>query len=72
MEVLRSLYARLHLTANETKGAVASVFGRKFLGYSLWMGAKGEIKRRVASKPMVTFKQRIKQLTRHSGGRRMG
>ena len=40
MELLRSLYARLHLTVNETKSAVASVFGRKFLGYSLWMGAK--------------------------------
>lgn len=72
MELLRSLYARLHLTVNETKSAVASVLGRKFLGYSLWMGAKGEIKRRVANKPMATFKQRIRQLTRRSGGRSMG
>ena len=46
MEPLRSLYARLHLTVNESKSAVASVLGLKFLGYSLWMGAKGEIKRR--------------------------
>ncbi|MGB8840375.1 MAG: group II intron maturase-specific domain-containing protein, partial [Aliidongia sp.] len=29
----------------------------------------GVIKRRVASKPMATFKQRIRQLTRRSGGR---
>lgn len=37
MALLRSLYARLYLTVNETKSAVASVFGRKFLGYSLWV-----------------------------------
>ncbi len=41
MALLRRMYARLHLTVNETKSAVASVFGRKFLGYSLWVGAKG-------------------------------
>ncbi len=34
MALLRRLYARLHLKVNETKSAVASVFGRKFLGYS--------------------------------------
>jgi len=72
MELLRSLYAKLHLTVNETKSAVASVFGRKFLGYSLWV-AKGKlVKFRVADKPMATFKQRVRQLTRRSGGRSMG
>jgi len=72
MALLRSLYAKLHLTVNETKSAVASVFGRKFLGYSLWV-AKGKlVKFRVADKPMATFKQRIRQLTRRSGGRSMG
>lgn len=69
MGLLRRLYAKLHLTVNETKSAVASVLGRKFLGYSLWVAPKGVIKRRVADKPMVTFKQRIRQLTRRSGGR---
>jgi len=71
MTLLRRLYAGLHLTVNEAKSAVASVVGRKFLGYSLWVGPKGEIKRRVADKPMATFKQRIRQLTRRSGGRSM-
>lgn len=42
MRLLRSLYAKLHLTVNETKSAVASVFGRKFLGYSLWV-VKGKV-----------------------------
>ena len=34
MALLRRLYGKLRLTVNETKSAVASVFGRKFLGYA--------------------------------------
>ena len=71
MALLRRLYAGLRLTVNETKSAVARAFGRKFLGYSLWVAKGGEIKRRVADKPMATFKQRVRQLTRRSGGRSM-
>jgi len=69
MVLLRRLYGKLRLTVNETKSAVASVFGRKFLGYAFWVAPGGAIKRRVATKPMATFKQRIRQLTRRSGGR---
>ena len=68
MALLRRLYGQLHLTVNETKSAVASVFGRKFLGYSLWVARGGEVKRRVADKPMATFKQTVRRLTRRSGG----
>jgi RNA-directed DNA polymerase len=32
MTLLRRLYGKLRLTMNDTKSAVASVFGRKFLG----------------------------------------
>ena len=71
MALLRRTYARLHLTVNEAKSAVASAFGRKFLGYSLWVAPKGEVKRAVAAKPRATFKQRIRQLSRRSGGRSM-
>ena len=71
MELLRRCYAKLHLVVNESKSAVASVFGRKFLGYSLWAARGGEVKRKVAKKPLNTFKQRIRQLTRRSGGRSM-
>jgi len=70
MAVLRRCYAKLKLKVNETKSAVASVTGRKFLGYSFWY-AKGEVKRKVAAKPLATFKQRVRQLTRRSGGRSM-
>ncbi|MFP9230380.1 group II intron reverse transcriptase/maturase [Pectobacterium cacticida] len=70
MGLLRRLYARLRLKVNETKSAVASVFtDRKFLGYSFWVAPKGVIKRRVATKALLTFKQRVRQLTRRSGGR---
>jgi RNA-directed DNA polymerase len=44
MALLRKMYAKLHLTVNETKSAVASAFGRKFLGFSFWLAPKGEIK----------------------------
>ena len=71
MALLRRLYGKLHLTVNETKSAVASVFGRKFLGYSLWVARGREVRRRVADKPLATFKQRVRQLTRRSGGRSM-
>lgn len=70
MALLRRCYAKLQLKVNEAKSAVASVTGRKFLGYSFWF-AKGGVKRKVASKPMTTFKQRVRQLTRRSGGRSM-
>jgi len=69
MAVLLKLYGRLRLKVNETKSAVASVFQRKFLGYSLWVAPGGAIKRRVANKPIAVFKQRVRRLTRRSCGR---
>ena len=71
MALLRRLYGKLRLTVNETKSAVTSVFGRKVLGYGFWPGPGGAIKRKVAEKPLRTFKQRIRQLTCRSGGRSM-
>ncbi len=70
MALLRACYARLRLKVNETKSAVAHVRGRKFLSYSFWF-AQGGVRRAVATKPLATFKQRIRQLTRRSGGRSM-
>ncbi|MFM9438526.1 RNA-directed DNA polymerase [Janthinobacterium sp. CG_23.3] len=71
MALLRRLYGKLHLTINESKSAVAGAFGRKFLGYSLWAGPKGEVKRAVSAKARETFKQRIRELTRRTCGRSM-
>lgn len=61
----------LRLVINVVKSAVASAFARKFLGYAFWAAPGGAIKRRVADKPMATFKRRIRELTRRSGGRSM-
>ena len=69
MALLLKLYGRLRLTVNQTKSAVASVFQRKFLGYSFWVAPGVKIKRRVSDKPIATFKQRVRRLTRRSGGR---
>ena len=71
MALLRRLYGKLNLTVNEAKSAVASVFGRKFLGYSLWVARGRVVKRKVAAKPLATFKRRVRRLTRRSGGRSM-
>jgi RNA-directed DNA polymerase len=69
MALLLKLYGRLRLKVNPTKSAVASVFQRKFLGYSFWVAPGVTIKRRVADKAKATFKQRVRQRTRRSGGR---
>lgn len=66
---LRKLYDRLHLKVNEAKTAVAQATGRKFLGYALWQSRDGRIKCAVARKALAAFKQRIRELTRRSGGR---
>src|SRR5579859_3982648 len=69
MALLRRLYGQLRLTVNETKSAVASVFGRKYLGYAFWAAPGGVIKRKVAAKPLTAFKRNIRQLTHRNGGR---
>jgi group II intron reverse transcriptase/maturase len=70
MSMLRQCYDKLQLKVNETKSAVASIRGRKFLGYSFWF-YRGEVRRGVAAKALATFRQRVRELTRRSGGRSM-
>ena len=72
MALLRRLYGRLHLTVNEAKSAVASVFGRKFLGYAFWVGPGRVVKRKVADKAIKAFKTRIRALTPRQTGRSLG
>jgi len=71
MALLRRCYDRLHLKINESKSAVASVFGRKFLGYALWLARNGEVRRAVSDKALEAFTRRVRQLTRRNGGRSM-
>lgn len=69
MALLRRLYGKLHLTVNETKSAVASAFGRKFLGYTFQMAPDGSTKRGVADKAIKAFKAVIRERTRRTIGR---
>jgi group II intron reverse transcriptase/maturase len=71
MRCLRKMYDRLKLKVNETKSKVCSVFTSKFLGYSFWVGPKGEVKRRVSDKARKAFKTRVRQLTRRNSGKKM-
>jgi group II intron reverse transcriptase/maturase len=69
MGALRDLFSRLKLRVNEAKSAVAPATRRKLLGYSLWVGPGGEVRRRVADKAMAAMKGRVRQITRRTGGR---
>ena len=66
---LKTLYARLHLKVNEAKTAVAPSSRRKFLGYAFWYGSGGQVRCKVADKAKEAFKQRIREMSRRSGGR---
>jgi RNA-directed DNA polymerase len=69
MGLLLKLYGRLKLRVNEAKSAVAPATRRKLLGYSLWVGPAGKIKRRVSPKAMTAMKERVRRITRRNGGR---
>ncbi len=69
METLRRLYAGLRLRVNEDKSAVARVWDRKFLGYSLWAAKGRTVKLRVAAKALKEMKERVRQITSRNGGR---
>lgn len=71
MGFLRSLYGQLRLQINESKSAVASAFGRNFLGYAFWAAQGREVKRAVSRKALATFRQNVRWRTRRSGGRSM-
>lgn len=69
LQALRECYAKLALRVNESKTAVAQVWGRKFLGYCLLAAAQGEVKRAVATQALDKLRDRIRQLTARTRGR---
>jgi group II intron reverse transcriptase/maturase len=71
MEMLRGLYAGLHLRVNEAKSAVARARDRKFLGFSFWLSRGKEVRLRVAPKAQEAMKDRVREITTRSGGRSM-
>ena len=68
MAFLRERYASLHLRLNESKSAVAPVWGRKFLGYHLY-SYRGEVRRGVSASAVKAFKSRVRWITRRVAGR---
>src|SRR5439155_13857080 len=71
MGLLRRLYARLRLRINESKSAIDLATNRKLLGYSFWVASGRTVKRRVAKKALTTMKERVRRITRRTGGRSM-
>lgn len=69
MSTLRQLFSQLRLRINEAKSAVARPQDRKFLGYSFWYAKGSVVKRRVASKALEAMKDRVRDITKRSGGR---
>lgn len=69
LQALRGCYAKLALQVNESKTAVATVWGRKFLGYCFWAAPHGEVRRAVAGQAMHKLRERMRQLTRRTRGR---
>jgi RNA-directed DNA polymerase len=69
MGLLRQLYANLRLRVNEAKSAVDLATNRKLLGYSFWMAPGRTVKRRVAKKALAKMKERVRLITKRSGGR---
>jgi len=69
MQGLVSLYADLHLRVNAAKSAVARMWERPFLGYSLWVAPGRVVKRRVSPKALNVMKERVRAITARSNGR---
>ena len=69
MGLLRQLFAAIRLRLNEAKGAVDLASHRKILGYSFWVGAGRMVRLRVARKALDAMKDRVRHITRRTGGR---
>ena len=71
LRVMASLTAflthRLKLTVNEAKSAVARPSDRKFLGFTI-IERKGVVRRTIAPKALLKFKDRVRELTGRNRG----
>jgi len=69
MSLLRRQYTKLRLKINESKSAVAFVSNRKLLGYTFWFAPDGTARRAVCDSALQRMKERVRRITRRSGGR---
>lgn len=68
LESLRRLFSRLHLQINEDKSAVATVWTRDFLGFTIRHGVDG-IRARASTKSLERLKEQVRERTRPTRGR---
>lgn len=71
LRLLLRRYVRLHLRLNATKTAVAPVWHRQFLGFRFWQTRDNEVRRAVAKPALNAMKNRVRILTRRTGGQSM-
>jgi len=71
LQAMRRCYAKLSLKVNETKTAVAPVWGRKFLGYCLRHGPRGQVKLAIAVQAQEKVRHRLREITKRNRGRSM-
>ncbi len=64
--ITRFITMKLKLKVNREKSAVGRPWERKFLGFSFT--AKEPLRRRIAPKSMVRFKNRVREITRRTRG----
>lgn len=70
MARVRRLLDELKLQVNESKSVVAPASSRSLLGYSFWY-LSGEARLRVAKASLGRMKDRVRRITRRTGGRSM-
>jgi len=71
MAALERRYAKLRLRVNRTKSKVELAHKCSLLSYSFWYAKGGAVMCRVAPKAACALKQRVRLITRRSGGRSM-
>ena len=69
MVALERMYAKLRLKVNRSKSKVDLASKRSLLSYSFWFAKGGTVRCRVAPKALHTLRQRVREITRRSGGR---
>jgi group II intron reverse transcriptase/maturase len=71
MKSLEKMLGKLKLKINPQKSAVAEVWERKFLGYSLWKGRDQKVRFGISPQSIQRFKEKVKEQTRRSCGKNL-
>lgn len=71
MAALERMYAKLRLRVNREKSKVELANRCSLLSYSFWYAKGGTVMCRVAPKALRALTQRVRKITRRSGGRSM-